>query len=117
MKSKQDKEWSEWTDSIGNVFRPGDYVAYPVPYSTSSTQMLIGVVERINRYNSKKEEIKLHDGTLSCTVTIRATQYTMSQPWGMRQGKPKLTTVQNVKNVIRVFPNEAAIQIVLKEIL
>lgn len=52
-----DKTWDEWTDNLGNTYRPGDIVAVAT-INGKSPQMVIAVVERINRVNSSGEEIK-----------------------------------------------------------
>lgn len=50
------KEWPEWTDSLGNVYRPGDIVAVAT-INGRSPQLVIARVEKINRLNSSGKEI------------------------------------------------------------
>lgn len=51
-----DKTWPEWRDMLGRIYRPGDIVAIAT-VSGKSPQLVLGQVERINRINSKGEEI------------------------------------------------------------
>ena len=48
--------WPEWTDCLGQIFRPGDYVAY-AGMSYKSAQLTVGQVDRINRYRADGSEI------------------------------------------------------------
>lgn len=50
------KTWDEWTDILGNTYRPGDIVAVST-INGKSPQLVIARVERINRVNSSGEEI------------------------------------------------------------
>lgn len=50
------KTWPEWTDVLGQTYRPDDYVAYAM-ISGRSPQLVIARVVRINRVNSKGQEI------------------------------------------------------------
>lgn len=50
------KTWDEWTDELGNVYRPGDIIAVATVRSRSP-QMVIARVEKINRLNGSGEEI------------------------------------------------------------
>lgn len=49
------KTWDEWTDVLGQTYRPGDCVAIAV-INGRSPQMVIARVLQINRLNSKGEE-------------------------------------------------------------
>ena len=55
-KITEDMVWPEWTDELGNTYRPGDIVAIAI-INGRSPQMLIARVDRINRVNSYGEEI------------------------------------------------------------
>lgn len=46
------KTWDEWTDVLGQTYRPGDYVAY-ASVNGRSPQLVIAEVIRINRVDSK----------------------------------------------------------------
>jgi hypothetical protein len=48
----QTKEWPEWTDRRGNIYRPGDEVAYAT-VSGSAGYLVIGEVVKINKVDSK----------------------------------------------------------------
>lgn len=50
------KTWDEWTDALGNTYRPGDIIAIATVRS-KSPQMVIARVEKINRLNGSGEEI------------------------------------------------------------
>lgn len=50
------KTWPEWTDVLGQTYRPGDYVAVSV-INGRSPQMVIGKVIQINRVDSKNNLI------------------------------------------------------------
>jgi len=50
------KTWDEWTDVLGQTYRPGDYVAVAV-INGKSPQMVIGQVVQINRVDSKGQLI------------------------------------------------------------
>lgn len=50
------KTWDEWTDCLGNTYRPGDTVAIAV-INGKSPQLVIAIVERINRVDSSGVEI------------------------------------------------------------
>lgn len=81
-KTKAEKTWPCWTDSLGQTYAPGDLVAYAALNGTSAL-MRYGEVVRINRINSKGEEIVKAVGwrddkgvwqrrtSPSCTVTVR----------------------------------------------
>jgi hypothetical protein len=49
--------WPEWTDELGNTYRPGDIVAVAI-VNGRSPQMVLAVVERINKVNSSGDEIR-----------------------------------------------------------
>lgn len=49
--------WPEWTDVLGQTYRPGDRVAIAI-ISGRSPQLVIGTVLQINRVDSKGEEIR-----------------------------------------------------------
>lgn len=51
-----DKEWPFWTDKLGHLIYPGDFIAVAT-INGRSPQMVIARVERINRINSKGEEV------------------------------------------------------------
>lgn len=51
-----DKEWEYWTDVLGNEYRPGDLVAIAT-VNGKSPQLVLAIVERINKVNSRGEEL------------------------------------------------------------
>lgn len=51
-----DKTWPYWTDILGNLIYPGDHIAVST-INGRSPQTVIARVVRINRLNSKGEEI------------------------------------------------------------
>lgn len=53
-KYTEDMLWTEWTDELGNTYRPGDIVAIAT-ISGRSPQLVYAVVERINKVNSSGE--------------------------------------------------------------
>lgn len=53
-KFTEDMLWPEWTDELGNTYRPGDIVAIAI-INGRSPQMVIARVERINKINSRGE--------------------------------------------------------------
>lgn len=55
-KITEDMIWPEWTDELGNTYRPGDIVAIAI-INGRSPQMVIAKVDRINRVNSYGEAI------------------------------------------------------------
>jgi len=58
-KITEDMIWPEWTDELGNTYRPGDIVAIAI-INGRSPQMLIARVDRINRVNSYGEPIMVN---------------------------------------------------------
>lgn len=56
MATPTEKEWPCWADVLGQTYYPGDTVAIAV-VNDKSPQLVIGRVERINKINSKGEEI------------------------------------------------------------
>ncbi len=55
-KITEDMVWPEWTDELGNTYKPGDIVAIAI-INGRSPQMIIARVDRINRVNSYGEEL------------------------------------------------------------
>lgn len=55
----EDMIWPEWTDELGNTYRPGDIVAIAI-INGRSPQMLVARVDRINRVNSYGEPIMVN---------------------------------------------------------
>lgn len=75
----ENKTWAEWTDCLGNVYRPGDIVAIAI-INGKSPQMVIARVEKINRVDSSGEPITkrafvLHDKPITKTRIRRVNQY------------------------------------------
>lgn len=123
-----DKEWVSWVDVLGNVIYPGDYIAVST-INGRSPQMVIAQVVRINRLNSRGEEItdrkffeydepiekpRAGGGTYSargeyrdvpsCTITakplIDARGFTR---WSSRNGEPaKAVTYQIPGNCVKI---------------
>lgn len=58
-KITEDMIWPEWTDALGNTYRPGDIIAVAV-VNGRSPQMVIARVDRINKVNSYGEEIRVN---------------------------------------------------------
>lgn len=56
-KITEDMTWTEWTDELGNTYKPGDIVAIAI-INGRSPQMIIAKVDRINKVNSYGEEIR-----------------------------------------------------------
>lgn len=50
------KEWDSWEDCLGNKYQAGDVIAVAT-ISGRSPQLVLAVVERINKVNSSGEEI------------------------------------------------------------
>lgn len=71
------KTWDEWTDPLGQVYKPGDYVAVAT-INGKSPQMVICKVVRINRVDSK--------GHLICAKTSRKVDAKEGEP-GARQDR------------------------------
>lgn len=97
------KEWPEWTDQRGNTYRPGDTVAVAAVRHKAAT-LHIGTVIKINRINSKGEEIgywsydpQTQQKTLipSCTVTVL-------RPQPYHQGQDTQYTYQDPSNIIKL---------------
>lgn len=51
-----EKTWPEWTDELGNIYKPGDIIAIAT-VRNKSPQMVVAIVEKINRVNGSGEEI------------------------------------------------------------
>lgn len=52
-----DELWDEWTDVLGQTYRPGDFVAYAM-ISGRSPQLVFARVLQIRKVDSKGEEIR-----------------------------------------------------------
>lgn len=48
--------WYEWTDILGQTYRPGDYVIY-AGLSGRHADLTVGKVDKINRYRANGQEI------------------------------------------------------------
>jgi hypothetical protein len=75
MPKFEDAEWDEWTDRLGQTYTVGDIVSVAT-ISGKSPQLVVAEVLRINRKNSRGEEIGewYYDGQVrtrrpSCTVS------------------------------------------------
>lgn len=100
------KEWPEWKDKLGRIYRAGDQVAVATTRG-KSPQLLIGEVIKINRVNSKNEPIgrwtipdpknapndKVFEP--SCTVTIKT-----ASRW--YRGGDQIYTYQFPNNIVKV---------------
>lgn len=62
-KITEDMIWPEWTDELGNTYRPGDIVAIAI-INGRSPQMIVAKVDRINKVNSYGEEIRTNKSFL-----------------------------------------------------
>lgn len=81
----ESKTWDEWTDCLGNVYRPGDLVAIAI-INGKSPQLVIAEVISINRIRKNGEEITTrawfeHEVPIWKKRTRRVNQY---EPNGYR---------------------------------
>lgn len=112
------KTWLTWTDILGHEYTVGDTVAV-AGLAGKSAQLVIGEVARINRINSKGEEIfervyDTSDGSYeqgaemvdrsSCTVTVKPSVHTKRRPWG---NASKMHTYQHWRNVVKIMVDPA----------
>jgi len=114
-----DKTWPHWTDCLGNIIYPDDLVAVST-INGRSPQLVIARVVRINRLNSKGEEIvvqqreKINDKwewttTPSCTITaVPVIDARGFFRWSGRNGEEaKAVTYQIPSNIVKVsWPEE-----------
>lgn len=115
-----DKEWPFWTDILGNLIYPGDFVCVAT-INGRSPQQVIAQVERINRLNSRGEEITggvRENGKWktvpSCSITARPIMDARNfMRWSTNKWngtshdkvKPRAVTYQIPENVLRIeFP-------------
>lgn len=110
-----DKTWSSWTDILGNTIYPGDYIAVAT-INGRSPQQVICQVERINRLNSRGEEITegVRDqghwkNVPSCSITARpimdARNFMRWSTWkgnSNAKDKPRAVTYQIPANCIKI---------------
>lgn len=99
-----DKHLKEWTDFLGNVYRPGDFVVWPKAYG-SGVQMAFGQVVSINRFNSSKEELLDRDGNPRPTITLQPLEWGRSRvsKWQQtKKGNIRKVTVSDHRNVVKV---------------
>lgn len=113
---KVEKTWPEWTDFLGNTYRPGDYVVYAHGFGRSGARLVFAEVVRINRVNSRRQEIFTTEVTRgpsgvvrtqvpSCTVTVRPIEGGRRKYWTVTTEEfvdDKLKTLQEPANIIRV---------------
>lgn len=107
------KTWDEWTDPLGNTYRPGDLVAVAA-IDGRSPVLRFGRVQRINRINSKGqliedvswmmvdrngERARVETREPSCTVTILEE---FNGRGFRRWGKAKANTYRHPGNVVKV---------------
>jgi hypothetical protein len=78
-----EKTWDQWIDCLGNKYEVGDLVAVAT-ISGRSPQLVLAVVERINRRNSSGEEIMMNKSfildepirhTKECYILKRKAEY------------------------------------------
>lgn len=109
-----DKEWPHWTDILGNLIYPGDFIAVAT-INGRSPQMVIAQVERINRLNSRGEEITdwvMESGRRrtvpSCSITARPIKDARNfWRWSKKGEKARAVTYQIPANIIRIeLPEE-----------
>lgn len=113
-----DKTWPFWTDILGNTIYPGDFIAVST-INGRSPQLVIAQVERINRLNSRGEEITAAarengkwKNAPSCSITARPVMDARNfMRWSTWKGnsnakdKPRAVTYQIPENVLRIeFP-------------
>jgi hypothetical protein len=97
--------WYEWTDILGQTYRPGDYVVY-AGVSSQASVLHVGKVDRINRYKADGSPIltqgpwnnttKTWDpGVPSATVRVIPLSKLPDGTWTDRKVKYNYTTRQN----------------------
>ena len=101
-------EWPEWTDFLGNVYRPGDHVVYAT-CSSSSANLTFARALKINRLDKDGEPIMTskYDRTLRmqirdiphCTVTLQPLE---DSRMSWRDSNAKKVTIQNIDNIVKV---------------
>lgn len=99
MPSTPEETWPEWTDFLGQTYRPGDHVVYAT-CSNSSARLTFARVLRINRVDSKGEPIMSgwrDNRKPSCTVTLQPIEGT-----GYRSETPKKVNISSISNIIKV---------------
>lgn len=109
-----DKTWPHWIDRLGNMIFPGDVVAIST-INGRSPQMVIAEVERINRLNSRGEEITESVREMgkwksvpSCSITARpiidARGFVRWGNWNKKdsESKTRAVTYQIPANVIKI---------------
>lgn len=112
MSEDTDKTWPFWTDVLGNLIYPGDYVAIST-INGRSPQLVIAQVERINRVNSRGEEITSAVREMgkwknapSCSITARpiidARDFTRWGNYFNPNTKTRAVTYQIPANIIRI---------------
>ena len=115
MTARPEKTWPEWTDFLGNTFRPGDYVVYASARGSRSFLTFAQVV-RINRVNSSGKEIlkvvrTYRDPSTNkvereyapdCTVTLRRVDSARDGTWVRNQYDKRLVTIQDVAVLVKV---------------
>ena len=110
--SDVDKEWPHWTDVAGNLIYPGDVVAVAT-INGRSPQLVIAQVERINRLNSRGEEITESIREMgkwksvpSCSITAKPILDARGfVRWGTKWSKDqkvRSVTYQIPRNVLKV---------------
>lgn len=117
MTTTEPKTWDEWTDSVGIPFRAGDYVAVAT-VNNKSPQMVIGIVHRINRLDSKGQPIMartfkgyeqmengrsraVYEATPSCTVTVAP----LVQGRNFHRYSDRKQTYKFPGNIVKVDPS------------
>ncbi len=101
-----DKTWPYWTDCLGNIIYSGDYIAVAT-INGRSPQLVIAQVERINRLNSRGEEITegvRENGKWvtvpSCSITARP--FKDARDFKRWADKPRAVTYQIPANCIKI---------------
>lgn len=109
MGDDADKTWPHWTDILGNLIYPGDFIAVAT-INGRSPQQVIAKVERINRINSRGEEIVRGErrngkwvNVPSCSITARPLMDARDfHRWTKKGEENRAVTYQIPENCIKI---------------
>lgn len=109
MTDEADKTWPHWADALGNLIYPGDTIAIAT-INGRSPQLVIAEVERINRLNSRGEEITESIREMgkwksvpSCSITAKPIMDARGfVRWGTKDTKVRSVTYQIPANIIKI---------------
>lgn len=94
-------EIPEWTDCLGQTYKPGDAVAY-ASISGKSPQLVIGEVVSIHSHDSKGNRYRNFKGQDICSVKV---QPLLDARGFWRDYNAKAVHLKIVENIIKI-PNE-----------